>query len=661
MKRFIFLFLVIVSSALGTQIDPLFSVDWYNTAVVPNVVPTGRTVATTITTTGDTTDRTTTIQAALTACPAGQTIQLSKGFFRISGSLQYPSTGAEIAGYVGNALTPTTSDSTILDWSGASDIGQAIHAGGMNYPAFGPSTTHSVSNSPGLGATTLTVDDGTDFTVGQVLLVRVSNQQNLASLAGGAYPVIDVKGYQNMRSQTVKLTAKSGNNLTISPGLYWDPTGTIVTVAWDYTYSGMGLRDVVFDCSNSVGQPSFAVWFEGCRDSWVSNVKVKKKNNHGIVITYGYHMLLKDCWVNVVQAGSSNGSGMLIQNTSASLVVSNIWEKAFPLIEVNFGTSGCVFAFNYGSDCSTNGEIGNGIDTNHGDHNSFNLYEGNAVPNIQADSYFGSASQDTLFRNWLPGISAGTSVDPRPPDMLNRFTRGYSVLGNILGTAGRAYRFLGGNPASSPHMLGYPNVGNNGYTGTTSFLGSDPPLDFPGLAGTLTTRTDATHGVVTMTSGNGDLSTDFAQPTLGWSGTNPIQGVITSIVGNQVTFVLGSGTLPSLSTVVAIWPGPEGFQELDLDVSTSSLFKANYDAYAVSIISGEDIGANTLANSLAYPSGAPAWWPAGYPWPCFNYLTPTATSNRLPAQIRFSTGFYPVVGSITASGRVKVATLKVGN
>ncbi len=119
-------------------------------------------------------------------------------------------------------------------------------------------------------------------------------------------------------------------------------------------------------------------------------------------------------------------------------------------MEINFGSCGNVFAYNFCYDSSSYGVVGCSIDSNHGPHSSYNLYEGNIAPNIQSDGYFGSASDDTVFRNWFFGTAPGvttvvngsTVLAAREPVLLQRFTRNYNVIGNA-GTQGCAQSISG--------------------------------------------------------------------------------------------------------------------------------------------------------------------------------------------------------------------------
>jgi hypothetical protein len=152
-----------------------------------------------------------------------------------------------------------------------------------------------------------------------------------------------------------------------------------------------------------------------------------------------------------------NGAGVLWEGSSCGLVEDNIIKQVSAHIQVNLGSSGNVFAYNFLSDSTLVGEYGPSITGNHGPHNSFNLYEGNIAPNYQSDGYYGSSSESTLFRNWLHGDNP--TRPPRYVVSLNRFCRMYSMIGNVIGRPTRAAPSLG------LVQLGYPNIGNSYYVG----------------------------------------------------------------------------------------------------------------------------------------------------------------------------------------------------
>ena len=114
-----------------------------------------------------------------------------------------------------------------------------------------------------------------------------------------------------------------------------------------------------------------------------------------------------------------------------------------------------MFSYNLLEDSSVSGVLGAAIDSNHGPHNSFNLYEGNIAPNLQADGYFGSVSEDVVFRNWFHGTAPGGITGFTLS--LNRFTRRYTLAGNLFGRTGIT---------NATYSFGNPNMGNSSSSGT---------------------------------------------------------------------------------------------------------------------------------------------------------------------------------------------------
>src|SRR5207247_2677966 len=96
-------------------------------------------------------------------------------------------------------------------------------------------------------------------------------------------------------------------------------------------------------------------------------------------------------------------------DTTGCLVEDNIMYQSFSEIEINSGSIGNVFAYNFMKD-------GNFADSNHNSHNSYNLYEGNIIDNFESDGYYGSESEATLFRNYILGYVA-----------LKRFSRNFNI------------------------------------------------------------------------------------------------------------------------------------------------------------------------------------------------------------------------------------------
>ena len=126
--------------------------------------------------------------------------------------------------------------------------------------------------------------------------------------------------------------------------------------------------------------------------------------------------------------------------SSCCLIEDNIVADTFPDMEID-SSSGNVFAYNFCDDKAVQGDLlGCSINSNHGGHGSYNLYEGNVAPRFQCDGYHGSAAHDTAFRNWFHGTSTLTNQYWICVN-LNRFTRCYNVVGNVLGRPGLAWLY----------------------------------------------------------------------------------------------------------------------------------------------------------------------------------------------------------------------------
>lgn len=389
------------------------------------------------------------IQAAINAAMPGQVVFLKAGKYRLDAALILgPSKD-------GITLRGAGMDATILDCR----ANPGIYVGsGADYRWNWPESGNVVTGTRNKGTTTLAIPDTTAFSIGQMVHIKVNDQQNEAAIQAGAVPVVHVGSWREARSMKARITGKTAASLTISPGLYFDCTGLTTTInSAQYQSDNVGVEDLTVDGLN--GNLIFGVHLEQCYGSWIKGVKVNNSSNYAFYLTSALNCEVRQSFANSRKTAGSNGAGILFASSSACLIEDNIVYKFFPLIEVNFGATGNVIAYNYLEDSSISGAIGAGTDTNHGPHNSYNLYEGNITPNFQADGYFGSVSEDTIFRNWAHGSVADGSASGFFLS-LNRFTRNYSIVGNIFGRPGQA------TGVASPYSLGYPNMGNSASSGT---------------------------------------------------------------------------------------------------------------------------------------------------------------------------------------------------
>jgi len=400
------------------------------------------------------TDASTAIQNAINAANAGDVVYLPAGTYRVNGCLS--------VGYKKNiTIRGAGPTQTLLNYY--SSWGPCIYVGGdANYQWNQPNL--AIGGSPTQGATVLNVGDTSALSVypnggiGCIAQVGVANQNDNTAIQAGAVPVVSVANYGYMRRQKLRIVAKTATTITVFPPLAFDLPASLTPKLQLASFQAemVGVEDLKVDMANS-STPNGGVQMSQAYGCWARNVTVVNVANYHIVVADSVQCELRRCDARHRQIEGTNGAALLMGCSGGCLIEDNIFGQNFPVFEINGGSCGNVFAYNFVHNSSVFGAPAAAIDTNHGPHNSYNLYEGNITPNFQCDGYFGGASDETLFRNWITG-ACSTTVDIRSNCVaLNRFTRNYSIVGNILGTEGLT-AFLYG--------FGYPNMGNSGFSGS---------------------------------------------------------------------------------------------------------------------------------------------------------------------------------------------------
>lgn len=404
-------------------------------------------------------DASSTIQSAINTALSNDVVYLPAGTYRLDNTLNLRS-------HI--SVRGAGQTNTLINLSG----GAGAFAFQSYTAAFwDPSTSVQVTNGLTKGSANLIVGDTSGFEVGRILQVAQFNSTNQFDS-----PLVTGVGNNNggngwLRKQKTKIVSKTATTLTIFPPLYADLTArTVRAAAGAYqSNTGAGIEDLTINASNSTAVA--VIFFEEVMNSWVKNVRVRWGRNYSVHLMDCLQCEVRECYLDELLHSGSNGAGLLFNASAACLVENCIIRNSFPGMEINGGSCGNVFGYNFL--LNDNGLVA--IDSNHGAHNSFNLYEGNVANTFQSDGYYGSASQDTVFRNWLHGKNTGYSTnDIGWCVSLNRFTRDYSLVGNVLGAAG--YTMV--NDGVS---CGNPNMGNGSHSGV------GPPWadwgKFPGASG----------------------------------------------------------------------------------------------------------------------------------------------------------------------------------
>lgn len=555
------------------------------------------------------TDASTAIQTAINAAKSGDVVYLPAGTYLCNKSIStnYKS-GITLRGAGdGTVINSTVGGSCFLQVGGGSDYN-------WSWPGSGNTITAGLTK----GSTLLTIGDTSAFSPGQIVQLVMDNDMTV--------PVVSVFGYQGLRRQMCRVTAKTATTLSIFPGLYGDYNATkaVVHVA-QFQANAVGLEDFLLDMSRATAP--FSIWFEQSYGCWAKNVHVRYSANYHIFLNDSLNCEVRHCYLDQLNHVGTNGAGVLCNTVSACLVEDNIIYKAFPLIEVNHGSSGNVFAYNF---CEDSGP-GVSIDSNHGPHNDYNLYEGNISPNLQSDGYFGSASHDTLFRNWFHSTLNGQMAWGLS---LNRFTRYYTVVGNI-------FQKPGFNWTGDGISLGNPNMGNSSYT----------TVGLPLLDSLLGSLSSLFGGPTTLSQSGSTVTASratFSADSVGSFILTPTTNILASITGYTDSQHVTVNTTQSLSSVAFILTqGPSGFQQLDSGVGATLLRKGNYYYYGAAIPASESLGGTPLPASL-YRTEKPAWF-GNLTWPAFDPTAPNPSYLSIPAGYRYVNGTEPTASQDPAA------------
>lgn len=624
-----------IAAVRGELIPAKRLADWRAniTVGVPGGIPTDRTRLIDVTSAPFNADRTggsnasAAIQAAINSAGANDVVFLPAGRYQIGTILYIPHNKDYITVRGEGAAT-------VLD----ARVGTVFSVGsGSDYQWRWPSSNNAIVAGLSKGSTSIELQNASAFNVGQIIQIAVDNQVDDAAIAAGATPTVSVGGYQRLRKQKTRVIGKVGNTLNIFPSIYFSPDpglGAVANVAQLQT-DFSGIESLTIDGTNA--GLIFPVMFEQCYGCWVKNIKVIKTTNYGVFLTDSLNCEVRECEIRERKTGGSNGAGLLIGSTAACLFEDNIIIGIFPAVEVNFSSMGNVFAYNV-----MENSVGGTLNTNHAPHNSFNLYEGNVTPNVQADGYFGGVSDDTFFRNWIHGTNL-TRMLRTFKVALNRFTRNYSFVGNIIGEA---------SGSGAPYSFGNPNMGNSMYDGSSKATSGQFWRDWDGR-GTVSARTSDTAGKVTLRTGS------FFVGQLGYLlwGNSRVQFTVNTVQGKEIGFSNASGTpLPDIGTEVVLFMGPSGYQELDLDVEATTLRKGNYNYQDRAIPASESLGADTLPPSL-FRSSKPDYF-GNLAWPAFDPLNPNPSFSSIPAGYRYANGT-SVPGTIVTAKPVAPSGLRV--
>ena len=276
------------------------------------------------------------------------------------------------------------------------------------------------------GVESLRTPDTSKLKAGMVVQLARKNDPEL--------PVVSPDGRDFLQRQLTQIVSVSETHVTVSPAPLFDlPAGSRLTPAGRLA-EFVGVEDLGIESAGRIG---INIW--GAYGCWVKNVTVRGVETHSISMSDALFCEITRCFLAAqVDAG---GAGIQLGTSSFCKIEDNILLEQSPNIQLT-ASSGNVIAYNLCRDADLYGQVGPSLSTNQQPHSSFNLYEGNVAPKIQADGHYGSGSHDTIFRNRLHGTSTSTAkawICVR----LAHSTRNASIVGNVLGAPGHSWNYEG--------------------------------------------------------------------------------------------------------------------------------------------------------------------------------------------------------------------------
>jgi hypothetical protein len=381
-------------------------------------------------------DDTQAIQKAIDACPVGKAVLLPAGTYRLTTELKI-SKGIALRGE-GPAKTKLINES---------DKDHII--GIRNWDQEGTAKILSGCNK---GSTAITVDDASKFKINELLLIDALNDPDLVDINGeeGVCTYAGREDGKRAMGQLVLLTAKNGNNITLSRPLAFTFKPELKPEAsrsTDKAISDAGVEDLYIEMTRRHTDESspIRIWngihcwirnVESCRGWFFGHVTMRKCLGCEVRDSYFHHS-------HGYQGGQAYG--VLVGGQSSDCLVENcVMYHLKAGMMLGSAGPGNVFGYNFAT-----GIVGSDYPKTqwahpdfscHAPHPYMNLFEGNIGSTISFDFIHGSSSHNTLYRNRidmnshmpdgraLPSNGNGVRMDKG-----NHFE---NIVGNVFGYDG---------------------------------------------------------------------------------------------------------------------------------------------------------------------------------------------------------------------------------
>jgi hypothetical protein len=288
---FVVLLLVVPVAARAQQwsgiLDPSRAINWSN-AGIPGGIPNRTTICATLNP-GATSAQ---INSAIANCPPNQVVYLNPGTYSLPA-------GININGHSNVTLRGAGPTQTILQFIGGGSCGGS--SGDIcvinstpyydGSPAVQPGGSNAANWTAGYaqGTSQITLDNVSGLSVGSIIILDQANDQSdtrglfvcdvpITCQAYGSGNSLGrtISGVDYSQQQFVRITAISGNVVTISPSLYmnnWRSTQTPKAWWTGSQITMVGIENLTVDNTGSGTGVASGIYFYDCYQCWVKNIK----------------------------------------------------------------------------------------------------------------------------------------------------------------------------------------------------------------------------------------------------------------------------------------------------------------------------------------------------------------------------------------------------
>jgi hypothetical protein len=406
-------------------------ITWTGRSGIPGGIPTNQTIwASDVTVSipgsasvcvGDgITDNATAFDEIRTRCPAGQVVKFPAGRFRSTADLSSGNKPIVFRG-AGMGLTIFTNCALFMGQNSQLDFTNVVLAGSTR------------------GSTNIYVDTTNGFGVGKKMIIEGGDDATIINRVG-----YETTALAPAQWQIVEIVEIGTQRIKFWPGLYWDVDTNSSVLPSAKIYHGTGSSPTNF--VQWGGFEDFTISIRGSSESacqmstiaycWLKNIEFDQPKNHCIYWRRAYRCEITGCFLHDSTVnGSGGGYGVTFENgCTANLVYDNIVSNHTGAFQVNEGSSGNVFAFNYIPASDYNNPQYNQPDfQNHSAHPLMNLWESNWGYMALFDDIHGSSSHHTIYRNRLQGYQNATITHQQYCIGIETFTTYVNAIGNVLG------------------------------------------------------------------------------------------------------------------------------------------------------------------------------------------------------------------------------------